>query len=81
MGIPLWEWTIAREAGRGPVGLCMTRHAAMEALSRALIAAGRPSRGRVAQVKLIKPVDADSTYLRGFPEHTATYDGTVIRWG
>lgn len=81
MRIPLWEWMVAQEPRRGPVGVCMTRHAAMEALSRALITAGVPSQGRVAQVKLIKPVDGDATYLRGFPEHVATYDGTVIRWG
>jgi hypothetical protein len=52
----------------------------MEALSKALIAAGRPASGRVAQVKLIRPVQAEPTYLRGFPARTAVYVGTVIQW-
>jgi hypothetical protein len=52
----------------------------MEALSKALIAAGRPASGRVAQVKLIRTVHADPRYLRGFPARTAVYDGTVIQW-
>jgi hypothetical protein len=78
--VPLWEWAVNRELREGPVGVCMTQHGAMEALSKALIAAGRPSRGRVAQVKLIRPVHMDPSYLRGFPARTAVYDGTVIRW-
>jgi hypothetical protein len=78
--IPLWEWAVTRDALGGSVGLCMTRHRAMEALSRALIAAGRPATGRVAQVKLLRPADDEPTYLRGFPEHWAVYDGTVIEW-
>jgi hypothetical protein len=78
--IPLWEWAVTRDAQGGSVGLCMTRHRAMEALSRALIAAGRPASGRVAQVKLIRPADGEPTYLRGFPERKAVYDGTVIQW-
>jgi hypothetical protein len=52
----------------------------MEALSKALIAAGRPSSGQVAQIKLTRPVHEESSYLRGFPAHTAVYDGTVIQW-
>lgn len=80
MIVPLWEWAVMRDARSGPVGVCMTHHRAMEALSKALIAAGRPSAGKVAQVKLIKPIDTDPTYLRGFPARTATYDGAVIQW-
>ena len=80
MPIPLWEWTMTRDAQSGSVGLCKTRARAIEALSKALIAAGRPASGRVAQVKLIRTVHADPTYLRGFPARTAVYDGTVIRW-
>ena len=80
MPIPLWEWVVARDAQGGSAGLCMTRHGAMEALSRALVAAGRPSRGTVAQVKLIRPADDEPGYLRGFPERTAVYDGGVIQW-
>jgi hypothetical protein len=78
--VPLWEWAVSREPRDGPVGVCMTQHRAMDALSKALIAAGRPSRGQVAQVKLIGPVHAEPVYLRGFPERKAVYDGTVIQW-
>jgi hypothetical protein len=78
--VPLWEWAVVRGAACGPVGVSMTQHGAMEALSKALIAAGRPSSGRVAQIKLIRSVLSDPGYLRGFPERVATYDGTVIRW-
>jgi hypothetical protein len=76
----LWEWAVTREAHSGPVGVCMTRHGAMEALSKALIAAGRPSTGRVAQIKLSASTHQGPIYLRGFPARMATYDGTVIRW-
>jgi hypothetical protein len=76
--IALWEWV--RDAPVGSVGVSRTQHGAMEALSRALIAAGRPSRGRVAQIKLIRPVYGEPGYLRGFPERTAIYDGTAIQW-
>jgi hypothetical protein len=76
--IPLWEWV--RDAPGGPVGVCGTQHGAMDALSKALIAAGSPSRGRVAQIKLIRPADEEPGYLRGYPERTAVYDGLVIQW-
>lgn len=80
MIIPLWEWAIARDAQGGSAGVCRTRHAAMEALSKALIAAGRPATGRVAQVKLISTVHRAPAYLRGIPKRTAVYDGRIIRW-
>lgn len=76
----LWEWGVLREPRNHPVGLSKTEHGAMEALSRALIAAGRPARGQVGQVTLIRPVQADAAYLRGAPERTAEYDGSVILW-
>lgn len=76
--IPLWEWM--QDAPVGPVGVCRTQHGAMEALSKALIAAGRPSRGRVAHIKLIRPAGEEPGYLRGFAERTAVYDGVVIQW-
>jgi hypothetical protein len=76
----LWEWSVTRDAQGGSVGLCATRHRAMEALSKALIAAGRPASGRVAQVKLIRAAHEEPTYLRGFPERKAVYDGSVIQW-
>jgi hypothetical protein len=78
--VPLWEWATARDARGGSMGVCRTRRAAMEALSTALKAAGRPASGSVAQVKLISPVYAEPGYLRGFPERRAVYDGTVIWW-
>jgi hypothetical protein len=58
----------------------MTRHRAMDALSKALIAGGRPSSGLVTHVKLMTSVYQGSVYLRGFPARRAFYDGTVIQW-
>jgi hypothetical protein len=76
----LWEWAVLREDHSHPVGLCGTEQGAMDALSKALIAAGRPARGQVGQVTLIRPVQADAAYIREPPEMTAVYDGSVIRW-
>lgn len=78
--VPLWEWAVMRDERSSPVGVCMTQHGAMEALSKALVAAGHPSKGRVAQVKLSRPAHTEPTYLRGFPERKAVYDGAVIQW-
>lgn len=75
-----WEWAVLRETRNRPVGLCATEHAAMEALSKALIDAGRPARGQIGQVTLIRPIQTDPAYLRHPPERTATYDGTAIQW-
>jgi hypothetical protein len=75
-----WEWFVLREARNRPVGLCGTEHAAMQALAKALVAAGQPARGHVVQVTLIRPVQAESSYVRERPERTAVYDGTVIQW-
>ncbi|MGH3157788.1 MAG: hypothetical protein ACRDNF_14595 [Streptosporangiaceae bacterium] len=75
-----WEWGVLREGGNRPVGLRGTEHAAMAALSKALVAGGRPARGQVAQVTLIRPVHKDAGYVREPPQHTAVYDGTVIQW-
>lgn len=80
MTIPLWEWTVARDSRGGSGGVCMTRHGAMEALSKALIAAGRPISGQVAQLELIRPVHDGPIDPRGLPARTAVYDGTVIQW-
>lgn len=77
---PLWEWATARDSEGGSAGICMTRHRAMDALSKALIATDRPSSGLVAQVKLMTSVYQGPIYLRGFPARTAVYDGTVIQW-
>jgi hypothetical protein len=76
----LWEWVVLREPRDHPVGVSKTEHGAMEALAKALIAAGRPARGQVAQVTLIRPVQAAPSYLRQPPERTAEYDGAVLRW-
>jgi hypothetical protein len=78
--VPMWEWSTSRDSQGGSVGLCTTRHGAMEALAKALIARGCPSIGQVAQVKLVRSVHEESSYLRGFPARTAVYDGAVIRW-
>lgn len=80
MIVPLWEWAVTRDAHSSPVGVCRTRHGAMEALSKALIAAGYPSTGRVAQIKLTTSAHQGPTYLRGFPARMAVYDGTAIQW-
>lgn len=74
------EWGVLRDDRSRPVGLCTTEHAAMEALSKALIAVGRPARGQVGQVTLVRPVQAEPFYIRESPRKTAVYDGSVIRW-
>jgi hypothetical protein len=76
----LWEWAVLRDERNRPVGLCGTKHAAMAALAKALIAAGRPGQGHIAQATLVRPVLQESQYIRDKPEQTATYDGTVITW-
>jgi hypothetical protein len=78
--IRLWEWDVARDAQGGSVGLSDTRHGAMEALSRALVQAGRPTRGHVVPVALRRPVHEPAYYLRGIPVRTAVFDGEVIQW-
>jgi hypothetical protein len=52
----------------------------MAALSKALIAAGRPARGQVGRAALVRPVREDSLYVRESPERMAVYDGSVISW-
>lgn len=76
----LWEWAILHEPRNRPVGLCGTEHAAMAALSKAMIAAGRPARGQIVQAALVRPVREDALYVRQAPERTAVYDGKVISW-
>lgn len=80
MVAPFWEWVVARDAQGASAGVCSTRHAAVQALSKALIASGRPSRGQVAPVTLIRPVHDNPGYLRGSPEYEAVFDGLVIQW-
>lgn len=76
----LWEWGVVREARNRPVGVCGSEHAAMTALSKALVAAGRPARGQVGRAALVRPVREDPLYVREPPERTAVYDGSVISW-
>lgn len=76
----IWEWEVVRDADGGSAGISMTRHGAMEALAKALVQRGRPTRGRVVPVLLSRPVHEPSCYLRGVPERTAVYDGMAIRW-
>jgi hypothetical protein len=80
MLIPLWEWSVTRDADGGSVGVSMTRHGAMEALAKALIRAGSPRSGQVVPIILTNPVQKPSYYLRGWPQHTAIYDGQVLHW-
>ena len=61
-------------------GISMTHHGAMEALAKALVRRGRPTRGRVVPVILSRPVHEPSRYLRVLPERTAVFDGAVIQW-
>jgi hypothetical protein len=77
----LWEWVLARDSLGGSAGLCVTRHGAMEALSKALIASGRPRRGSVGPVKLRIDVLREQDCYERFPaEHTAVYEGGAIQW-
>jgi hypothetical protein len=78
--VPLWEWTVARDAQGASAGVCATKHAARDALAKALVASGRPSSGRVAPITLCTPVHREPGYLRGRPELRAAYDGLVIQW-
>jgi hypothetical protein len=76
-----WEWAMARDSLGGSSGLCMTRHGAIEALAKALIASGRPGRGSVGPVKLRIDLLREQDYYERFPvEHTAVYEEGAIRW-
>jgi hypothetical protein len=77
----LWEWTLARDSLGGSSGMCRTRHGAMEALSKALIASGRPRCGSVGPVKLrIDVLREQDCYERLPVEHTAVYERGAIQW-
>lgn len=80
MNISLWEWTVSRGTKAGPVGVSMTRHGAMEALAKALVGGRRPSMGQVVPMILAQPGQQQSFYVRGWPAHTAVYDGQVLKW-
>ena|ERR1700722_11004765 len=78
--IPMWEWCTTRDAFGRSVGVCSTRQEAMNALSDALRSAGRPTRGRITPIRLIRPIYESPAYLRGGPQYEAFYDGLVIQW-
>ena len=80
MRIPLWEWAIAQEMRNHPVGVSMTEHGAMAALSHALIEAGWPAQGTVAPLDLVDSVATGDYYDRYPAVRTAQYARGVIRW-
>jgi hypothetical protein len=80
MRIPLWEWGVTQDARHKPVGVSMTEHGAMDALSRALIKGGQPARGIVAPVDLVDSVTTGDYYDRYPPIRSAEYAQGVIRW-
>jgi hypothetical protein len=80
MRIPLWEWAITQDARDHPVGVSMTEHGAMSALSRALVKAGRPALGTVAPLDLVGSISTGNYYDRYPAVHTAEYSQGVIRW-
>jgi hypothetical protein len=75
----LWEWAVTRPRSR-PVGVAMTRHGAMQALTKALIHGGQPAAGQIVPLTLTSPLHTEPGYQRGLPERIATYDGQVIQW-
>jgi hypothetical protein len=79
MTTPLWVWGITWVTGRS-VGLSATRHGAMQVLSKALIHGKRPLTGQVVPLLLIEPQHEEPYYLRGWPKHSAVFDGMTIRW-
>jgi hypothetical protein len=52
----------------------------MEALSRALVGGGQPATGQVVPLLLVEPQHEEPYYLRGWPKHTAVFDGVIIQW-
>ena len=79
MGVPMWEWLIAGGACDGTSGLSMTRHGAMDALSRTLIEGRSNAIGRVTRIVLEDGISGPF-YVRGQSSHTASYDSGVIKW-
>jgi hypothetical protein len=80
MMLALWEWYVTRDADGGSAGVSKTRHGAMEALAKALVATNRPRTGRIVPVVFTDPVHKPSYYLRGVPVHTAICDGQFLQW-
>jgi hypothetical protein len=80
MTVSLWEWAVTRDEQGGSAGVSMTRHGAMQALTMALVRAGRPRSGHVVPVLLARPVNCSPYYLRGPLAETAVFDGEAVRW-
>jgi hypothetical protein len=80
MRVPLWEWAVEENMRSNSVGVSMTRHGAMTALSRALVESGQPARGSIAPVVLIDAAQSQPRYLRLPVMTIAVYDEDVIRW-
>lgn len=79
--VVFWEWSTPRDSVGRSVGLATELHEAMRALSRAIVAGGRPRTGEIAPVVFVRPAHEESGYLREFPaELAAIYDGTTIQW-
>jgi hypothetical protein len=75
----LWEWSVVEGACHGTSGVSMTRHGAMEALSRTLIGGEGSALGKVARMALVDSV-WEPFYLHGIPGHIAEYREGIIRW-
>ena len=75
----IWEWAVDRGADSAPAGISGTRHRAMTALSRTLIAAAVPASGHVVPIVLVDGA-CEVSYLRLGPPLTADHDSGVIRW-
>jgi hypothetical protein len=76
----LWEWGVRRAMRSNPVGVSMTRHGAMAALSRALVESGQPGRGSVGPVILVREAQSGSHYLRLPVTNAAVCEQGVVRW-
>ena len=78
--VRMWEWGVTRETRSNPVGVSMTEHGAMAALSRALVEAGQPNHGTVAPLVLVDSMRGADYYNRFPPVRIAVYERGVIRW-
>jgi hypothetical protein len=79
MCVRLWKWAVVEGACDGAVGVSMTCHGAMEALSRALVASQALALGKVVQIALVDGV-WEPLYLWNGPERVAECREGVIRW-
>jgi hypothetical protein len=80
MAVEVWEWVVMRDGRRNPVGVSMTLDRAKTALSRALVASGRPGRGSVRPVTLVGGLHSDTHYARMPVTDVAVYEQGTVRW-